>query len=639
MNALDRHGDPLPRGAIARFGTARFACGWGIYALAYSPDGDVIAVASHRGVAILDARDGRTLRTLEGHSLNDRVVPTARVAFARGGEVIASFGADDHARLWSARTGEPIAAVEVKTSVGCVSPDGARVFAVRLDTYTGSVHDFASGRVEREITERSNSTGHVSAWSADGALIAHGTMYGETVDLYDSASGELVRTVSQRGASLSGVGFSPDGRWLVASANLGVVTVWEASTGREHLALEARQAAGALYACAVISSRGMLAVAAGGRIDLYDLASNEKLRSFDVGAWGGNLAFSPDGKVIAHAAQGAIRRFDVDEGRELTDARHVGPVSAIGLSRDRRTLVSASFDGGIALPFAEVRAWSFDDGAPLAHWTPRPGAVAVSPDASWVAVIERDTLAICDPLDGSVRKSWSGEAISTPVAVDESTVSFSLWRTRSMALYDLRSATVTRLDASVAPRKRNPSDGRRAISFGGAPKPTMRVVEVASGAVIAALPATLSRAFYVGWAGDDRVVSVDYKGAVVRWFDATTGEPAGKPLRLLPKDEYVTSGWLAEASHDGRWLAVCDIEGRVRLVDHQSGLVAAVFEGHAGRVASLRFTPDGTALLTGGYDTTVLAWELPRAGAAPAKLAKKERSATRAAKPKRSAVD
>ncbi len=61
MNALDRHGDPLPSGAIARFGTARFACGWGIYALAYSPDGDVITVASHRGVAILDARDGRAL--------------------------------------------------------------------------------------------------------------------------------------------------------------------------------------------------------------------------------------------------------------------------------------------------------------------------------------------------------------------------------------------------------------------------------------------------------------------------------------------------------------------------------------------------------------------------------------------------
>lgn len=626
MSPLDRHGDPLPHGAIARFGTARFACGVGIYTLAYSPDGDVIAVASNRGVAILDARDGRTLRTLEGHSLNDRIVPTARAAFARGGEVIASFGADDHARLWDARSGEAIAAVDVKTSVGCASPDGAKVFAVRLDTYAGTLHDVASGRVEREITPRSNSTGHVSAWSADGALIAHGTMYGETVDLYESASGELVRTVSRRGASLSGVGFSPDSRWLVASANLGVVTVWEASTGREHLALEARQAAGALYACAVISSRGMLAVAAGGRIDLYDLASKALLRSFDVGVWGGNLAFSPDGEVIAHGAQGAIRRFDVDDGRELTDARHVGPVSALGLSPDRRTIVSAAFDGGIALPYAEVRAWSFEDGSPLGQWTPRPGNVAVSPDASWVATIERDTLAIRDPLDGSVRASWSGEAISSPVAVDESTVSFSLWRSRSTALYDLRNATVTRLDASVAPRKRNSSDGRRAISFGGAPKPTMRVVEVASGAVISALPATLSKAFYVGWAGDDRVVSIDYKGGVVRWFEAATGEPSRKPLRVLPKDEYVTSGWLAEPSHDGRWLALCDIEGRVRLIDHQSGLIAAVFEGHVGRVASARFTPDGSTLLTGGYDTTVLAWELPSRECTPAPVRRKRAS-------------
>lgn len=610
MTALDRHGDPLPDGAVARFGTSRFAFGWGVSSLSYSPDGAVIAAASTRGIALVDAQDGRTLRTLAGHTLGDRALPTTRADFVRDGALIASFGADDHARLWSVHTGECLAATNVKSAVGCFSPDGAKVFAVRLDTYAGSVHDVESGRVERVITPPSNTTGHLSAWSPDGAFIAHARMYGDTVDLLDCASAAVVRAVKREGASHCGLAFSPDGQWLVASSNLGAVTVWACATGGVVTRVEPRWKGGALYTFATISSRGVLAVAAGGRIDLYDVASSAKLRSLDAGAWGGNLAFSPDGKVLAYGAEGAIRRFDVDAGRELGDARYVGPVSALGVSSDGRRLVAASFHGGIALPYAEVRAWSFDDGAPLAHWTPQPGVVAVSPDASWVATLEHDTLLIRDPLDGSVRQSWSGEGISNPRAVDPSTVAFAFWRAAATGRYDLRTATVERVNTSAAPLGKQSPDGQRTLSFGGAPKPSWRVVMRAGGAVICSLPTALNKAFYVGWVGDACVVSLGYDG-VVKWFDASTGARARTPLRLLPKGEHVTGGWLVDASRDGRWLAVCDVEGRVHLIDNARGAVSVVFEGHVGCIASLRFTEDGERLLTGGHDTTVLVWRLP----------------------------
>src|SRR5947209_8027512 len=63
---VDRYGDPLPAGAIARLGTVRLRHCQPIAALAFAPDGKTLAtLAENNAVRLWDAVTGKEIRRFE----------------------------------------------------------------------------------------------------------------------------------------------------------------------------------------------------------------------------------------------------------------------------------------------------------------------------------------------------------------------------------------------------------------------------------------------------------------------------------------------------------------------------------------------------------------------------------------------
>jgi len=71
---VDRYGDPLPLGAVARLGTVRFRHGgYGLKALSFLPDGKtLVGAGEERSIIFWDAETGLRLREINTGELNIR---------------------------------------------------------------------------------------------------------------------------------------------------------------------------------------------------------------------------------------------------------------------------------------------------------------------------------------------------------------------------------------------------------------------------------------------------------------------------------------------------------------------------------------------------------------------------------------
>jgi WD40 repeat protein len=627
---LDAHGDALPEGALARFGTARFRVGgyWSTPTL--SPDGKQVAVA-HEGIQLLDTTTGKVLR----HIPADHYVRSLR--FSSDGKLLAIAGYKEVA-IRDLVKGERTASVQLGGRLGgggiSFSADGKLLAVDEEDDrekLSVLLYDVAARKEVKKIP-MPQTRRVIPVLSPDGKVLA---TWGEMesrrekepgIQLWDVASCKELRKlpIDRWDASVL---FSPDSKHL-AVAGPGVVSIYAVATGQREVQFITRKRTAAAM-CYSADGKLLATGSPDGAIQLWDLRAGRR-----VGLCAApprtrltSIVVLPGNKVLAAGIRGAsVRIWEVPSGRERTPkGGHDSSVAALAFSRDGKTLLSSCAN--------EVRVWEIATGKQLRRIEPRREedtlfdeiAGLLSPGGRYLVWASRHGG------DPHVIKMASGEEIMTlgrsnhdghavVFAEDRGVVAgLDLRRSRKGWSLDIG---VWDLDAGRELRRIKspglPDGALLALSpraktlagvLGARDSSQLFHWNLADGKEIARYSFhSLVKSLSFSPEGD--VLAIAVAEGTIRFHDALTGD-------LLYKVEEETPGirpGVLAFSPDGRTIAIAQNnlhrESSVDLWELASGKVRARFVGHRGAAMSLAFSPDGRTLATGGADTTILLWDV-----------------------------
>ncbi len=455
-----------------------------------------------------------------------------------------------------------------------------------------AILEVESGRVLEDW--RSQVGNQNLAWSADGQLLAIGSYTGdERVYVWNVRRGELASVLQGHTANIINVLFAHSGYLLATSSADGTTRLWDAASG-ELLATAPGNALG------FATDDRRLAFRASRSVGVWEVASGDECRTLHSAMLGNRSErrdviqltsgeFSPDGRLLATGDGDGIRLWEADTWREVAHIK-AGACGSVLFHPDGQSLIVSDQWGLFRCPIrpdpengadavrigpAELLRETRGESWNKAAWLPDHHTLAMT-DNSQARVILVDS--------SHPHPAWSRAAVldsgenrrmtSIAVSADGRWLAVGGWKEAGVRVWDLRRRRLERI--------LRPNDSATEMSF------------------------------MVGFSPDGQ------------WLISRTASDLGRRCDVWRTGTWVPGPPMDQERHGGAFYApVFTDDGRLMAlgITHDQVLLADAPTGREiVRLPTLQpigpmplfFSPDGTKLVAGTTQKTVLIWDLRR---------------------------
>jgi WD40 repeat protein len=470
-----------------------------------------------------------------------------------------------------------------------------------------TVHDisFADSNFSKSVFTQDFGIVFSVVFSPDGKLLATGYSNG-VISIWEAATGkELLNCVGHSGRVYS-VAFSPTGEMLASGSDDCTVRLWDVSNG---VCLKTLLGHNSSVGIVTFSSVGEM-LASGSEdntVRLWDIPGGACLKILEGHTnhvW--SVAFNSTGKILATGSfDSSIRLWDTSSGFCIkTLLGHDGAVASVAFSHKGKILASGSHD-------KTVRLWELDSGACLK-------ILQGHSDRIWSVAFSHEDKVLASGSYDKTAKLWnitSGVCINTlhdhsnwvrtlsfhpdgeTLATGSYDTTIRIWNVKSgECLHTLHGYQVSICSIAVSP------SGNMLVS--GSDDQMLRLWEMPTGTYLNTMSGHSGWVYAVAFSPTAEMLASGSSDKTVRLWSTNSGAC----LNILQGH----SGWIYTVAFSpaGEILASGSIDKTVRLWSIDSGACLNILQGHNGTVGTVAFSPNGKMLASGSQDKTIRIWDI-----------------------------
>jgi WD40 repeat protein len=546
----------------------------GIHSLAYSPDGNYLAIGdSHGHIRLHHHLETHPIAILQKHPWW-----TVSLAFSPNGQYLASSSLHPTVKIWDLATHTCIQDLQGH-SQGCwsiaFSPDG-QMLATASDDKTLKLWNITTGEIIQTLTGHEHWVLCV-AFHPDRPLLASGSS-DHTIKLWDLTTGECLTTLTEHSDAVWSIAFSPDGKTIASCGCDKTVKLWNLETWNLKT------------------------------WNLKTLTCAKTLTGHpkEIKA----LAFAPDGKTLATVCFGPTVRFwDLETLQcKAIGHGHVTGIRAVAFSADNQTVVTGDND-------QLLKVWDARNGKCLRTfhgYTNWIWSIAYSADGKTIAVSYLDHCVriwdleteIClQVLKGHTAWIWSvafspdGKLVAS--SGDDETIR--LWDVATGELIRCLNYQSELYQGGVWSVSFCPK-GEWLVSSGQDPR--LKIWQVKTGECLQILEGHQAWVWNVQFSRDRQFIASSSDDMTVKIWEIATG----RCIQSLEGHENKVRS--IAFSPQGNQLMSGSDDGLIKCWDWQTGACLQTLAGHRGWVWSAQWSADEETVVSCSQDQSIKIWNL-----------------------------